>query len=144
MKKILFCIALLLSVNISIAETTYGDVIVSTIIDVHDGDTFTVTINKWPTIIGDKIKIRVNGVDTPEIRGKCKSEIELAYKAKEFTKTFLTTTKRIYLKNMARDMYFRIDADVIVDGKSLSQELIKAGLGYEYHGDTKNSWCPVS
>lgn len=143
MKKLLIAILLLVTVNISFAEKTYGNLTITKVDSVHDGDTFTITVPKWPAIVGEGIEIRVNGIDTPEIRGKCKYEIDLAYKAKEFTTAFLTTTSKIYLKNMSRDMYFRIDADVIVDGKSLSQELIKAGLGYEYYGATKKLWCPA-
>ena len=53
----------------------------------------------------------------------------------------LRAGKRIELRPLRRDKYFRVLADVYVDGKSLSQSLIKAGLGREYHGGKKGSWC---
>lgn len=143
MKKIVLALLIVFSFNVFAEEKDYGDVIVSTVVTVHDGDTFSVMINKWPTIVGDKILVRVDGVDTPEILGQCQKEKDLAQKAKLFTQQFLNTDKRIYLKHMRRDKYFRILADVQVNGKLLSQELINNGLARPYHGEKKQSWCVV-
>ena len=140
MKKFI-CLLLLLSPLSYAEEKTYGDVTVSELGTIYDGDTFYVTIKDWPHIIGDHISVRVNGVDTPEMKGACEAEIQLARKAKQFTVTFLRTAKTIQLKNIARDKYFRIDADVYSGDKSLAKELIRNGLGYEYYGKTKRSWC---
>jgi|GEM_PF-5446512 len=38
--------------------------------DIDNGDTFRANINSYPSIIGRKMAIRINGIDTPEIRGK--------------------------------------------------------------------------
>lgn len=143
MKKIIFLMTLLISFSVLSEEKKYGDVVVSKVESIYDGDTFTVTINKWPILIGEKIDIRVNGVDTPEMKGHCDFEKAKAIEAKAFTVAFLTTDKKIYLKNLGRDKYFRIDADVVVNGKSLADELIKAKLGKPYDGGTKESWCGV-
>ena len=60
------------------AAPQYGTVSVSKVISVYDGDTFRVNIDSLPPIVGKNIPIRVNGVDTPEIRGKCQYEKNLA------------------------------------------------------------------
>lgn len=143
MKNVIF-ILLLLSFPSLAEEKNYGDVIVSKVEGVHDGDTITVTVNKWPAVSGEKIPVRIDGVDTPEINGDCPVEKELAQKAKQFTITFLQTDKRIYLRKMKRDKYFRILADVTVGTKSLSQELIASGLAKPYAGGKKESWCGVT
>lgn len=140
MKKLLL-VASLLSPLVHAVEKTYGDVTVAEVGTIYDGDTFYVTIHDWPKIVGEHIAVRVNGVDTPEMKGECKKEIKLAREAKQFTVAFLRKANSIQLKNMARDKYFRIDADVYVDGKSLAEELIRNGLGYEYYGATKKNWC---
>ena len=51
--------------------------------------------------------------------------------------------KNIELHNIKRGKYFRIVADVIVDGKSVKDELIKSKLAYPYKGGTKKKidWC---
>ena len=60
------------------AAPQYGTVTVSKVISVYDGDTFRVNIDSLPPIVGKNIAIRVNGIDTPEIRGKCQYEKNLA------------------------------------------------------------------
>ena len=123
------------------AEKTYGNVVITKVVSVYDGDTFTVAINTYPAIVGEKISVRVSGIDTPEIRGKSAKEKALAQKAKAEAKNMLTSGKIVELKNMRRDKYFRILAEVYVDGKSLSQRLINKGLAVPYAGETKLSWA---
>ncbi len=139
--KIIISLLFLLSTTVFASEKHYGDVVISEVGTVYDGDTFYANVKEWPPIVGEHIGVRVNGVDTPEMKGDCPREIALARKAKQFTVTFLRSAKTIQLKRISRDKYFRIDADVYANGKSLADELIKAGLGYEYHGGTKKSWC---
>ena len=93
-------------------------------------------------IIGEKINIRVNGIDTPEIRGKCEKEKYDAKQAKEMVTDILKDAERINLKNMQRGKYFRIAADVFVDGESLADMLIEAGMAVRYDGGKKpHKWC---
>jgi len=58
------------------AEKLYGNALVSEVTSIYDADTFRATIQGWPSIIGERIPIRVNGIDAPEIKGKCRAEIE--------------------------------------------------------------------
>jgi endonuclease YncB( thermonuclease family) len=137
-----YLLVLLISLPVFVsAKPQYGTVIVSNVISVYDGDTFRVDINSLSPIAGKNIPIRVNGVDTPEIRGKCPYEKKLAYKAKDFVMNKLLKAKRIELKNIQRGKYFRIVADVYVDGVSLEQELLDRGLAYKYSGKKKLGWC---
>ena len=41
------------------------------------------------------------------------------------------------LKNMEREKYFRVVADVIVDGENLADVLIEAGIALKYDGGKK-------
>jgi len=45
------------------------------------------------------------------------------------------------LTNLQRGKYFRIVANVVVDGVSLGQELLDNKLAYEYSGGKKLKWC---
>jgi micrococcal nuclease len=83
----------------------------------------------------------ISGIDIPEMSGKCKKEIQLARMAKIRTVAMIRSAKTIELKQMRRDKYFRIDAEVFADGKSIAQTLIAAGLAVPYHGDKKVTWC---
>jgi endonuclease YncB( thermonuclease family) len=123
------------------AAPQYGTVTVSKVISVYDGDTFRVNIDSLPPIVGKNIPIRVNGVDTPEIRGKCQYEKDLALEARDFVRNKLANAKEIKLTNLQRGKYFRVVANVVVDGVSLEQELLDNELAYEYSGGKKLSWC---
>jgi len=136
----LLLICLIFSLNVY-AAPQYGTVTVSKVNSVYDGDTFRVDINSLPPIVGKNIAIRVNGVDTPEIRGKCQYEKNLALKARDFVRDKLSNAKEIKLTNLQRGKYFRVVANVVVDGVSLEQELLDNKLAYRYDGGRKLSWC---
>jgi len=47
----------------------------------------------------------------------------------------------IELRDMQRGKYFRILANVYVDGKDLAQALIQEGHARAYDGGKRGSWC---
>jgi len=142
MKKLIFIILFVpLSVSGGIKDKIYGSVIVSEVTSIYDADTFRVNIKEWPDIIGKRVPIRVIGVDAPEIRGKCQAEKVAARKAKQFTVAALRSGKVIELRNIKRGKYFRILANVYIDGKNLSNKLIRAGHGRFYSGGKRAGWC---
>ena len=141
MKFFLSLLTLCLGVLSVQAAPEYGTVTVSKVISVYDGDTFRVDIDSLPPIVGKNIPIRLNGVDTPEIRGKCQYEKDLALKARDFVRNKLTNAKEIKLTKLQRGKYFRVVADVMIDGVSLEQELLENKLAYKYTGGKKSSWC---
>ncbi len=54
----------------------------------------------------------------------------------------LKDAEQIILKNMERGKYFRIAADVIVDGESLADMLVESEMTVRYDGGKKtHSWC---
>lgn len=112
------------------------------IVDVYDGDTFYIDLDCTDDVFCKRLPIRVNGIDTPELKTKNKCEHEAGLKAKEITNTFLKTTD-IKLKNCTRGKYFRLVCDVEANGVTLSKELLNAKLAYEYDGGTKAkiNWC---
>ena len=139
MKQLIITV-LLISSQIQ-AAPQYDTVTVSKVISVYDGDTFRVNIDSLPPIVGKNIAIRVNGVDAPEIRGKCQYEKDLALKARDFVRVKLANAKEIKLTNLQRGKYFRVVASVLVDGVSLEQELLDNELAYGYDGGKKLDWC---
>ena len=108
---------------------------------VYDGDTFRVHLACKYGVFCKTIPIRVRGVDCPEIKGGSAETKALAKQAKAFSKNFLTSGK-ILLRNCGRDKYFRLLCDVKVNGKSLGEELLKAGHAIPYDGGTKTPILP--
>ncbi|AZQ85912.1 thermonuclease family protein [Colwellia sp. Arc7-635] len=142
LSKLLCCFLVLISLKLS--ADGYGDIIVSRVTNVYDGDTFRVDIDQWPALIDKNAPIRINNIDTPELRAKCPDEKRLALLAKAFTKTKLQHAEVIELKNLNRGKYFRITADVFIDGESLADSLLAAGFARIYSGKSKKqSWCPT-
>lgn len=119
----------------------YSDATVSEVTSIDDAITFHVNIEGYPPIVGERIPVRLLGVDTPEIKGKCESEKVEARVAKQFTVQALRSAKTIELRNMQRGKYFRILANVYVDGKNLADGLIKAGHARSYDGGKRLGWC---
>ena len=132
---------LFISFNANAEQKEYGSVVVNEVTSIYDADTFRVEIKGYPPIVGERIPIRVLGVDAPEIRGKCKKEKLLARKAKQFTVEKLRNAKVIELRNIKRGKYFRILAQVFVDEKNLGKLLIKAGHARPYDGGARLGWC---
>ena len=81
-------------------------------------------------------------VDTPEIRGKCEKEKYDAKQAKEMVADILKDADQITLRNLERGKYFRLVADVYVDGENLAGMLVEAGMAVRYDGAKKtHKWC---
>ena len=62
------------------------------LVEVIDGDTFRARVDIW---LGQSVtvKVRLKGVDTPEMNGKCAAEKKLARQAKDFAENWLKKTK---------------------------------------------------
>ena len=139
MKKLAFLILpFLLLPSYSLAKS-FGDYKGAIYVRNYDGDTITFNLPGLHPIIGEKINIRVNGIDTPEIRGKCEKEKYDAKQAKEMVTDILKDAEQIILRNMERGKYFRIAADVIVDGENLADMMIEAGMAVSYDGGKNRS-----
>lgn len=125
------------------SSENYGDVIVDEVTEIYDGDSFKVNIKTWPAIIGKEVIIRIKGIDAPEMKGKCNKETLMAKLAKQHTKNLIDNAFRVELKNIQRDQYFRILADVFVDRVDLGNSLItkKFAVPYKNTHGPKHNWC---
>lgn len=113
------------------------------VISVYDADTFTVHAYPWPDTIRE-IKIRLNGLDTPEKghRAKCDKENELSVKAKKYVEG-LILNKIVLLKNIKNGKYAgRVVAEVYVDGADLTALILGQDMAVVYNGGKKTkNWC---
>jgi endonuclease YncB( thermonuclease family) len=107
----------------------------------YDGDTCYVLAPSLPEPL-QKMSVRILGIDTPEIRGECEEEKKLAYEGREFANRMFRGAEKIEFANLDWDKYGgRVLADVYLDGKLYSDEIINAGLARPYDGGTKTGWC---
>lgn len=119
----------------------YGRIYVDEVVRVYDGDTITVNIEQWPPIAGQEVGIRVRGIDAPEIRGECPEEKVRARAARDFALLELRAAETVELRAIDRGKYFRVVADVYVDGDLLADRLVKEGLARKYDGGPRSGWC---
>ena len=143
MKKFLLLLAILPLFAFAQKEkhgVTY-DVVLTRVID---GDTVAFQANWLPEPLKKELSIRVFGVDTPEksFRAKCPSEAARGEAATAFTKQMINASTKRQIIMMDWDKYGgRVLGDVLLDGKSLRQQLIANGFAREYYGEAKTSWC---
>jgi len=138
---LIITILLFIIPHVSAKDKSFGNATVLEVTSIYDGDTFRANIAGFPPVIGEHMSIRINGIDTPELRGKCDKEMQLARLAKQFTVERLRAAKSIVLKNIKRGKYFRLIADAYVDGANLGEQLIKQGHAVMYIGKAKQTWC---
>jgi micrococcal nuclease len=109
----------------------------------YDGDTITVNIPGVHPLLGEKVSVRIRGIDTAEVKGKAPCEKDAARVARNLVESLTKNAKVVHLENIERDKYFRVLADVVADGKSIKDILIKNQLAVNYEGGTKQkvNWC---
>jgi len=110
---------------------------------VVDGDTVEVQVDFLPKELGDRLYVRVWGVDTPEKGWRAKSEKEnqLGLQASQFTKNKIAEAKDLKVQIIMWDKFGgRILGDVFIDGQSLRQLLLNNGYAREYYGAKKEEW----
>ena len=109
------------------------------VIKVYDADTITIA-SKLPYDASPlyRLSVRLNGIDTPEIKGKGVSdeEKEAAILARDFVSN-LVLHKHVRLENIESEKYGRILADVYIGDIHLNEVLISERYAVKYDGGTK-------
>mgnify|MGYP001258322083 CR=1 FL=1 len=109
------------------------------VIKVYDGDTITIA-SKLPYDASPlfRFSVRLNGIDTPEIKGKDDNEKSIAKKARDDLSN-LILKKEVTLKNVTTEKYGRILAEVYLGDIHLNQWMIDQRYAVAYDGGTKKS-----
>lgn len=109
----------------------------ATVLAVIDGDTLDLAIDLGFDLTR-KIRIRLNGINTPELNSKDPTEVTKAKEAKTFVQNLLPMGKVIYIQTFKdkTEKYGRYLCEVYFDegltGKSLNQQLIDQNLAEVY------------
>ena len=113
------------------------------VLAVIDGDTFTARCQTWPQYYVET-SIRIVGIDTPELRGRCEKEKKLAAEARNVLAELLPLQQSVLLSHVEPDKYGgRFLASVrTADGVDVGGELLKRGLAVSYSGKgMKHDFC---
>ena len=110
------------------------------VVSVYDGDTVRIAF----PIKGDMYKwnCRLSGIDTPELRTKCKLEKQFGYRVRDLLKDRILN-KVLFVSCEDFDKYGRLLTtlkETESDEQTINQWLIDEGYAFSYDGGTKKSW----
>lgn len=109
------------------------------VIDVYDGDTLTVDIDLGFMMSLRKLKVRLLGIDTAEMKGGTNESKAKALQARDWLRSKVLE-KEVYLESKGLDKYGRWLGRVhTVDGICCNDMLVSMGLATPYDGGAKKS-----
>lgn len=127
------------SENAALPATVPGPVRAA-VVNVIDGDTILVRADVW---IGQVVETRVRllGIDAPELHGRCSEETERARQAKATLAQLASTA--VLLTDVRPDKYGgRVLAHVQTpDHVDVAHRMLDAGLARAYDGGHRAPWC---
>lgn len=125
----MFKISLVLFV-LSFLQLASAETLVGRVLSLHDGDTITVQFESQ----SKKEKVRLLGVDTPEVDFNGKSQGEVAEMARSYLQSLLpiNSTIQVELPKNGLDSNGRYLGKVIYNGVDINLEMLKAGMGAVY------------
>lgn len=107
------------------APLLWADTYTGKCVSITDGDTISVMHS------GKAVKIRLEGIDCPEMSQ------DFGTRAKQFT-SGLVFSKDVEVREYYPDRYGRMVARILVAGKDVSLELVRAGLAWHYKKYSKD------
>lgn len=106
------------------------------VIKVYDGDTITVAAYLKGDSQCYKFKVRLNGIDSPELRGSNENEKKHAVISRDvLSDKILNNIVTLDIKGTEK--YGRLLADVIYDGTNMNEWMINNGYAVKYDGGKK-------
>jgi endonuclease YncB( thermonuclease family) len=111
------------------------------VVRIVDGDTFQARVQVWPGLSVDT-KVRLRGVDAPELHARCADEYAKAQAARAALETMLAAGGAT-ISRVGIDKYGgRVDASVATrDTADVFAALLNGGWARSYDGGRRGSWC---
>ena len=110
------------------------------VIKVYDGDTITVAA-KLPTTTESplyRFSVRLNGIDTPELKTKNEVEKRVALQARDALAAKILY-RDVELRNVQTEKYGRLLAGIWLENECLNEWMIRQRFAVRYDGGTKTS-----
>jgi endonuclease YncB( thermonuclease family) len=125
-----FSVILFLAITTSLVLSIPSHAVIRTVegkvTKVADGDTLTIV-----TPEGTKLKVRLYGIDTPEIRHNVRQGQPYGEEAKQAL-TALTLGKKVKVEIVDIDRYRRMVGIVYESGVNINREMVKDGYAWAY------------
>lgn len=112
------------------------DVRYGKVIKVYDGDSITIASKPYANYPVYRFSIRLNGIDTPELRTSNENEKKHGIIARDALKEKILD-KTVTLKNVDSEKYGRLLADIYLGDENICQWMIDQNYAIRYDGGTK-------
>jgi endonuclease YncB( thermonuclease family) len=111
------------------------------VLRVIDGDTFEARVHVWPGL-DITTKIRLRGIDAPELKARCPQERTMAEAARDALRDMLAEGA-VGVSGVTLDKYGgRVVADAGTQSTAnVSAQLLAKGLARSYGGGKRRGWC---
>ncbi len=111
------------------------------VVRVIDGDTFEARVHLWPGL-EMTTRVRLRGIDAPEMKGACSEETRMAETASEALHAQLADGD-VAIFNIGPDKYNgRVVADAATRRTpSVASALLASGHARQYQGGRRGGWC---
>jgi endonuclease YncB( thermonuclease family) len=111
------------------------------VLRVSDGDTFEARVHLWPGLTATT-RVRLRGIDAPELRARCGDERSKAEAAREALRVMLDQGA----VGIARVTFDKYGGRAIADASTsstpdVSAVLLKTGMVRSYKGGRRDGWC---
>ena len=104
-----------------------------------DGDTFLVRVHQGGRELVARVRLR--GIDAPEMKASCQEELDKAEAATEALRGLLREGG-VSIYNLGADKYGRVLADVATKRTAnVSAALLAGGYARSYNGGHRDGWC---
>lgn len=126
-----------------VAAAAFDGPVRAKVVQVIDGDTFEAAAQIW---LGEAIdvRVRIEGIDAPELRARCDEERVRAEAARDFLTSRIGGAE-VELSGVRYDKYGGRVRAVVRDGSGdIGRAMIAAGLARPYRGERRRSWCGES
>jgi endonuclease YncB( thermonuclease family) len=136
-QRLLLCAALF---ALTAGEAPFEGPVRARVVHVIDGDTFDASARIW---LGQAVEIRVRimGIDAPELHARCDAERERAEAAREYLARRIEGGE-VKLTSVHYDKYGgRVDASVADESGDVARAMLKAHMARLYEGGRRASWC---
>lgn len=112
------------------------DVTFGKVIKVYDGDSITIVAKPYENYPVYRFSIRLNGIDTPELRTSNENEKKHGIIARDALKEKILD-KIVTLRNVDSEKYGRLLADIYLGEENICEWMIEEKYAVKYDGGTK-------
>lgn len=114
------------------------------VINVPESGVISMKVDRWPPPFGSAMPVAVAGIERPlPWKYKCDYAVVAWREGRNYLRQLFAVNRDVELRNIVRQkqtQFFRLEADILSDGRSVADELVKKGFASR-PGEGR-IWCP--